>query len=147
MGDQKSIVVSCVSYLIHKGQCLSVCLFVCSLKKSKRLDGLGWNLAWRWSSRGEGSWGCQPSTRWVKGVQSASGASTVHFGNNFIKQKLLWTPDLVGAGHLFGPQIWIWKDSGPMSFWSHGHSLWRSIHKIKVAWYGPNSYLVWFEAP
>ena len=27
-----------------------------------------------------------------------------------------------GVGHLFGPQIWIWKDLGPMSFWSHGHS-------------------------
>ena len=24
------------------------------------------------------------------------------------------TPDLVGVGHLFGPQIRIWKDLGPM---------------------------------
>ena len=45
----------------------------------------------------------------IKGVRGASGASTVHFGENFIKQKLLGTPDLVGVGHL--------------SFWSHGHSL------------------------
>ena len=57
------------------------------------------------------------------GVQGASGASIVCFGENFIKQKLLGAPDLVGAGHLFGPQIWIWKDLGPMSIWSLGHSL------------------------
>ena len=58
-----------------------------------------------------------------KGVQGASGASAVHFGKNFIKQKFQGAPDLVGVGHLFGPQIRIWKDLGPMSFWSHGHSL------------------------
>ena len=44
---------------------------------------------------------------WVKGVRGASGASTVHFGKNFIKQKLQGTPDLAGAGHLFGSQIRI----------------------------------------
>ena len=59
----------------------------------------------------------------VKEVRGASGASTMHFGKNFIKQKLQGTPDLVGVGHLFGPQIRIWKDLGPLSFWSHGHSL------------------------
>ena len=59
----------------------------------------------------------------VKGVWGASGASTVRFGENFIKQKLHGAPDLVGAGHLFGPQIRIRKDLGPLSFWSHGHSL------------------------
>ena len=64
-----------------------------------------------------------PGTGCVKGVQGASGASTVRFGENFIKQKLHGTPDLVGAGHLFGPQIRIRKDLGPLSFWSHGHSL------------------------
>ena len=31
------------------------------------------------------------------------------------------TPNLVGIGHLFGPQMW--KDLGPVSFWSHGVSL------------------------
>ena len=41
-----------------------------------------------------GSMGC------VKGVRGASGASTMHFGKNFIKQKLQGTPDLVGAGQL-----------------------------------------------
>ena len=38
----------------------------------------------------------------VKGVQGASGASTMCFGENFLKQKLLGTPDLVRAGHLLG---------------------------------------------
>ena len=59
----------------------------------------------------------------IKGVWGASGASTMRFGKNFIKQKLQGTPDLMGAGHLFGPQIQIRKDLGLMSFWSHGHSL------------------------
>ena len=59
----------------------------------------------------------------IKGVRGASGASTMRFGESFIKQKLQGTPDLVGAGHLFGPQIRIRKDLGPLSFWSHGHSL------------------------
>ena len=44
-----------------------------------------------------------PGMGCVKGVRGASGASTVRFGENFIKQKLQGTPDLVGAGHLFGP--------------------------------------------
>ena len=48
-----------------------------------------------------------PPTHWVQG---ASGASTMRFGENFIQQKLKGTPDLVGAGHLFGLQIRIWKD-------------------------------------
>ena len=75
-------------------------------------------------------WGFRPGTPTptlgmgcVKGVRGASGASTVCFGENFIKQKLQGTPDLGGAGHLFGPQIQILKDLGLLSFWSHGHSL------------------------
>ena len=59
----------------------------------------------------------------IKGVWGASVASTMLFGKNFIKQKLQGTPDLLGASYLFRPKIWIWKDLGPMSFWSHGHSL------------------------
>ena len=31
----------------------------------------------------------------------------VRFGENFIKQKLQGTPNLMGAGHLFGPLIRI----------------------------------------
>ena len=36
----------------------------------------------------------------------------MHFGKNFLKQKLLGTPNLVGVGNLIGPQIQIWKDLG-----------------------------------
>ena len=42
------------------------------------------------------------------------GASAVHFGENFINQKLLGTPNLVGVGHLRGSQIQIWTDLGPV---------------------------------
>ena len=55
-----------------------------------------------------------PGTGCVKGVRGASGASTVCFGKNFIKQKLQGTPNLVGVGHPIGPQIQIWKDLGPV---------------------------------
>ena len=46
-------------------------------------------------------------------MRGTSGASTVRFGKNFLKQKLQGAPDLVGAGYLFGPQIR--KDLGPYS--------------------------------
>ena len=92
-------------------------------------------------------WGGQPRTPLdmgcIKGVWGSSGASTVNFGKNFTKPKLQGNPDLVGAGHLFGPQIWIWKDLGPMSIWSLGHSLWRGVNKIK----DPNSYFVKLDNP
>ena len=83
----------------------------------------------------------------VKGIQDVTGASAVHFGKNFIKQKLQYTPDLVGEGYLFGPQILSYKDLCPISFWSHGHSLWRGVYKIQVVMFITNSYLVWFVAP
>ena len=38
-----------------------------------------------------------------------SGASAVHFGKNFIKQKMLGTPNTVGVGHFYGRKIQIWK--------------------------------------
>ena len=55
--------------------------------------------------KGEGSWG---GGRWpgtpdptvtgcVMGVRGATGASAVHFGANFINQKLQGAPDLKGA--------------------------------------------------
>ena len=50
----------------------------------------------------------------VQGARWVSGASAMHFGEIFIKQKLLGTPNLVGVGHLRGPQIQIWKDLGPV---------------------------------
>ena len=60
-----------------------------------------------------------PGTGCIKGVLGASRASAMCFGKNFIKQKLQGPPNLVVAGHRFGPQIRIWKDlgPGPMSFW------------------------------
>ena len=79
-------------------------------------------------------WGWTPYTL-TPGVQGAwwgSEASAVHFGGKFIKQKLLGTPKLVGVGHLFGPQIQIWKDLGPVSFWSYGASLSRGVIKSKL---------------
>ena len=54
------------------------------------------------------------------GVRNASGVSTVHFGKNFIKQKLQGTPDLVGQvtflGHKsgFGSGTWAPCPSGAM---------------------------------
>ena len=50
-----------------------------------------------------------------KGARWGSGASGVHFGEIFLKPKLLGTPNLVGVGHLIGPQIEICKDLGPVS--------------------------------
>ena len=48
-------------------------------------------------------------------------------GKNFIKQKLLGTPIQWGVGHLFGCQIQIWKDLGPVCFWTCGASLSRRV--------------------
>ena len=47
-----------------------------------------------------------------KGAQWGSAASAVLFGKNFIKQKLLGTPNTVGVGHFFRHQIQIWNDRG-----------------------------------
>ena len=60
---------------------------------------------------GEGSWVFLPSTPTPR-IQGASGASTMHFVEHFIKQKLQGTPNLVGVGHLFWPKIRIRKDLG-----------------------------------
>ena len=73
-----------------------------------------------------GSKGGQKGTRW------GSGASAEDIGRNFVKQKLLGTSNLVGVGHLLGPQIRIWKDLGPVYYWSHGASFPRRVYKIKV---------------
>ena len=55
----------------------------------------------------------------VKGAQCGSGSSAVHFGKNFIKQKLQGTPNLVGVGHLLDPKsrsgrTWAQCPSGAM---------------------------------
>ena len=51
---------------------------------------------WGW----EGSWGVSTQYPHPR-VQGVSGASAVHFGKNFIKQKLQGAPDLEGVGHHF----------------------------------------------
>ena len=91
---------------------MSVCVCLFSIK-IQTAGQIGTKLARRCASRGDGSWGVSawyphpPHTGCIKGVRGASGASTVHFGENFIKQKLQGTPDLVRVGHLFGSQIRI----------------------------------------
>ena len=59
----------------------------------------------------------------VQGARWGSGASGVHFSENFIKQKLQGTPKLVGVGYLRQPQVQIWKDLDSLS---------RRFYKIKV---------------
>ena len=64
---------------------------------------MDWDEIWHGGSP-QGVGGFRPSTPTaagmgcIKGVWGASGASTMRFGENFIKQKLQGTPDLVGAG-------------------------------------------------
>ena len=67
-----------------------------------------------------------------KGARWGSGASAVLFGKNFIKQKLLGTPNTVGVGHLFGCQIQIWKDLGLVCFWRCVASLSRRVYNTTV---------------
>ena len=55
-----------------------------------------------------------PLYRVHKGVQGASEASAVHFGENF-RNKSCSVPNLVAVGHLFGPKVQIQKDLGHMS--------------------------------
>ena len=139
--------------LIYKGQCVCACLCVFVLYRNQNSwmdrDEI-WHGGGPWGGKVRGFRPSTPTplgTGCIKGVWGASVASTMRFVKNFIKQKFQGTPDLEGAGYLFGPRIWIWKDLGPMSFWSHGHSLWRGAHKIKVALYVPNSYLVGLDTP
>ena len=41
---------------------------------------------------------------------------------NFYKTKVVGKDCFSGGGSYFGPAIQIWKDLGPMCFWSHGQS-------------------------
>ena len=84
-----------------------------------------------------GGWPGTPHTPGMgckKGIGGASGASAMCFGKNIIKQKL--------QGHLFGTQIWIRKDLGPMSFWSHDHSLWV-VSKLQTSAIGSDPSTNW----
>ena len=82
-----------------------------------------------------GSRGAQKVAWW------GSGASAMHFGEHFITQKLLGAPNLVGIGNLMGPQIQVWKDLGPVCFWSCWASLSMGIFKMKVVVFVLNRYL------
>ena len=62
--------------------------------------------------------------------------------NIFMAQKFERTPNLAEVSHLLGPQIWIWKDLGHMSFCSYGTSLSRGVHNMKVVVHVPSRYLV-----
>jgi hypothetical protein len=46
---------------------------------------------------------------------------------------------LVGMDHILGPVIRIWKDLGPMCFWSHGQSFSGKVYQTKVRVHLPNS--------
>ena len=112
--------------------CMDVCVFSVEIQTARQV----------WLKFGADvvlKGGFQPHTQPPRAL-GASGASAMQIGENIIKQKLQGAPDLVG--HLCGPQIWIRKDLGPMSFQSHGHSDWRGVHKIKIVVYFPHSYLV-----
>ena len=50
----------------------------------------------------------------VKTLPDCSPMSQKQIETLFIIQKLMGTPNLVGIGHQFGPQIRIWKDLGPV---------------------------------
>ena len=71
-----------------------------------------------------------PGMGCINGIWGASGASSVRFGKHFIKQTLLGTPDLVGVGHLFGPQIRIQKDLGPMVTHYEGEFIKSKLHHM-----------------
>jgi len=53
----------------------------------------------------------------------------------------------VEADHIFGPIIWIWKDVGPMCFWSHGQALSGKVYYTKVVARLPNSKVVQVLTP
>jgi hypothetical protein len=71
----------------------------------------------------------------------ASTASTMRLGKKFIKQNLKGRSVLVGADNISGPVIWIWKDVGPMCFWSHGQSFSGKFYYTKGVVLFPSSQL------
>ena len=69
------------------------------------------------------------------------------FGGIVLPPKVARRPNLVGAGNLFRPQIQIWMDLGPMSFWSPGHWYWRGVYNTNVVGDHHWSYLVRLGTP
>jgi hypothetical protein len=50
-----------------------------------------------------------------------------------------YVQNVVGADHIFGMLILIWKDLGPMCFWSHGQSFSGKVYYTNVVACLPNS--------
>ncbi len=128
--------------LIYKGESVFVC--VSPVQKYTRLDQPSPNLVGGLTLQGPGHRLCfgprggLPGSGGPKqGLESI--ATTVRLGKNFIKQKLQGRSVFVGADHIFGPVIWIWKYLGPMSFWSHGQSFSGKFYETKVVVHLPNS--------
>ena len=113
--------------------CVCVCLFSIEIQTTGRM-GM--------------KWGFDPEPqppRVHKGGTGCLWSLSHSFWQKLYKQKLQGAPDLVGTGHLFGPQIR--KDLGPMSFWSHVHSYWGKVYNTKVVGDLTNSYLVRLDTP
>ena len=92
---------------------------------------------------GEGSWGGfdpvppPPGYGVRKGGTGCSGASTVRFGENFIKQKLQGTPDLVGRVTFLGPKsgsgrTWAPCPSGAMVTHYEGQLIKTKLHDMSL---------------
>ena len=78
-----------------------------------------------------------PGTGCINGVWGASGASTVCFGENFIKQKLQGTPDLVGQVTSLGPKsgsgrTWAPCPSGAMVTHYAGELIKSKLHDMSL---------------
>ena len=94
--------------------CVSVCLFSLEIQMAGRIRTKFGTEVVLEGGKVSTRYPHPPGTGCIKGERGASGASTVFFGENFIKQKLQGTPNLVGVGHPIGPHIQIWKDLGPV---------------------------------
>ena len=71
----------------------------------------------------------------------------LYFRGIFYHKSCRARPLVSGVGSSFGPQILIWKDMGPVCFWSRGHSYGRGVYEIKVVGDLPNNYLVRLDTP
>jgi hypothetical protein len=61
----------------------------------------------------------------------------------FYKTKVVGKVCFSGADHIFGPVIRIWKDLGPMCFWSRGQSFSGKFYYTKVVTHLLSSHLDW----
>ncbi len=132
-------------YLIYKGESVFVCLCVCVRYRNTH----------RWTNPHQiwyggltlqlpghrlcfGPWGAPRGQGALNRVWRASTASTVRLGKKFIKPKLQGRSVLMGADNIFVPVIQIWKDLGPMCFWSHCKSFPGKFSKMKLLENLPN---------